>query len=74
MNEETIEMTALMREAMHDARRGGLDPWDYGFSTIVKLKRLGWIVANEKRDKREGVRYSITDAGRVALGETVVQS
>jgi hypothetical protein len=54
-----------MLDALRDASKPeGLNPWDYGSTTVGVLKKLGWVAARAKVVPR---RYDITDAGRKAL-------
>ena len=60
----TQATVAALRDAAHPA---GLDPWDFGSSTIGALKRAGLIVVRNGAAKPR--RYELTDSGRRLYAE-----
>lgn len=58
-------VTDAMLRALRDAAdTAAMSPWNYGSSTIARLKRDGLV-----RGRKEGgcTLYEITDAGRATL-------
>jgi DNA-binding PadR family transcriptional regulator len=64
-----VKLTAKQVECLRfGVELGSIYPWDFGSTTIAKLKRGGMIAVVSAHNEKPK-HYVVTDAGRAALAE-----